>query len=40
MKKVREAQEIERKEWQDLLKDGYKLDMDGKPYKLESDSDA
>jgi hypothetical protein len=40
MKRVREAQEVERKEWQDLLKDGYKLDMDGKPYKLESDSDA
>jgi hypothetical protein len=38
MKKVREAQEVERKEWQDLLKDGYKLDMDGKPYKLEDES--
>lgn len=38
MKKVREAQEVERKEWQDLLKDGYKLDMDGKPYKLEDGS--
>jgi hypothetical protein len=35
MKKTREAQEVERKEWQDLLKDGYKLDMDGNPYKLE-----
>jgi hypothetical protein len=35
MKKIREAQEVERKEWQDFLKDGYKLDMDGKPYKLE-----
>jgi hypothetical protein len=35
MKKIRDAQEVERKEWQDLLKDGYKLDMDGKPYKLE-----
>jgi hypothetical protein len=39
MKKVREAQEIERKEWQDLLKDGYKLDLDGKPYKLNGDLD-
>jgi hypothetical protein len=39
MKKIREAQEEERKEWQDLLKDGYKLDMDGKPYKLNGDSD-
>jgi hypothetical protein len=35
MKKTREAQEVERKGWQDLLKDGYKLDMDGKPYRLE-----
>jgi hypothetical protein len=38
MKKIREAQEVERKEWQDLLKDGYKLDMDGNPYKLEDSS--
>lgn len=35
MQKIRDAQEIERKEWQDLLKDGYKLDMDGKTYKVE-----
>jgi hypothetical protein len=35
MKKIREAQEVERKEWQDLLKDGYKLDLDGNPYKIE-----
>lgn len=35
MKKIRDAQEVERKEWQDLLKDGYKLDLDGKPYKIE-----
>jgi hypothetical protein len=40
MKKTREAQEIERKEWQELLKDGYKLDLDGKPYKIERSSDA
>jgi hypothetical protein len=39
MKKIREAQEVERKEWQDLLKDGYKLDLDGNPYKLNGDSD-
>jgi hypothetical protein len=38
MKKTREAQEIERAEWQNLLKDGYKLDMDGKPYRLEDGS--
>jgi len=40
MKKTREAQEIERKEWQELLKDGYKLDLDGKPYKIERAPDA
>lgn len=39
MKAIREAQEVERKEWQDLLKDGYKLDMDGKPYKVEDLND-
>jgi hypothetical protein len=38
MKKVREAQEVERKEWQDLLKDGYKLDMNGKAYKVDGNS--
>jgi hypothetical protein len=38
MKKIRDAQEVERKEWQDLLKDGYKLDIDGKPYKLKDSS--
>jgi hypothetical protein len=37
MKKTREAQEVERKEWQDLLKDGYKLDLEGKPYKVKDD---
>jgi hypothetical protein len=37
MKKIREEQEVERKEWQDLLKDGYKLDIDGKPYRLNGD---
>jgi hypothetical protein len=37
MKKIRESQEIEKKEWQDLLKDGYKLDLDGNPYKLNGD---
>jgi hypothetical protein len=35
MKKTREAQEIERAEWQNLLKEGYKLDLDGKPYKVD-----
>jgi hypothetical protein len=35
MKKIREGQEIERKEWQDLLKEGYKLDANGNKYKVE-----
>lgn len=39
MKKIRESQEVEKKEWQDLLKDGYKLDLDGNPYKMNGDSD-
>lgn len=34
MKKTREQQEIERAAWQDLLKEGYKLDMDGNKYKV------
>jgi hypothetical protein len=39
MKKIRESQEVEKKEWQDLLKDGYKLDLDGNPYKMNGDLD-
>jgi len=35
MKKIREGQELERKEWQDLLKEGYKLDANGNRYKVE-----
>lgn len=34
MKKIREAQEVERAEWQNLLKEGYKLDLEGKKYKF------
>lgn len=34
MKKIREKQEVEKKEWQDLIKQGYKLDMDGNKYKV------
>lgn len=34
MKKIREGQEIERKEWQDLLKEGYKIDINGNKYKI------
>lgn len=35
MKKIREAQKIEKEEWQNLLKDGYKIDQDGNKYKIE-----
>lgn len=40
MKEIRAGQEIERQEWQNLLKDGYKLDLDGKPYKIEEIKNA
>ena len=35
MKATRAQQEIERAEWQDLLKQGWKLDSDGNKYKAE-----
>jgi len=35
MKKIREQQAIEKAEWQDLLKSGYKIDPDGNRYKVE-----
>ncbi len=35
MKATRAQQEIERAEWQNLLKEGYKLDKDGNKYKIE-----
>jgi hypothetical protein len=35
MKQIREKQEIERQEWQELLKSGYKLDKDGNKYKVD-----
>jgi hypothetical protein len=35
MKRIREAQEVEKAEWQDLIKDGYKIDKNGKKYKIE-----
>lgn len=35
MQKIRDAQKAEKEEWQKLLKDGYKLDIDGNPYKVE-----
>lgn len=34
MKATRAAQEIERAEWQDLLKKGYKIDVNGNTYKV------
>ena len=34
MKEIREKQEVERSEWQDLLKDGYKIDLNGNKYKF------
>lgn len=35
MKEIREKQEVERQEWQDLLKEGYKIDANGQKYKSE-----
>jgi hypothetical protein len=35
MQKIRDAQKVEKEEWQKLLKDGYKIDINGKPYKVE-----
>jgi hypothetical protein len=35
MKKIREKQQEEKAEWQDLLKEGFKLDEKGNKYKLE-----
>lgn len=35
MEKIRAAQKVEKEEWQELLKEGYKLDQDGNKYKIE-----
>lgn len=35
MKKIRDAQKLEKEEWQNLIKEGYKLDMNGNKYKVE-----
>lgn len=35
MKKIRDAQKIEKEEWQKLIKEGYKIDKDGNKYKVE-----
>jgi hypothetical protein len=34
MKETREKQEVERSEWQNLLKQGYKIGLDGNKYKI------
>ena len=33
MKKIREYQVIEKTEWQEILKEGYKIDQQGNKYK-------
>ena len=33
MQKIRDAQKIEKEEWQELLKEGWKIDMNGNKYK-------
>lgn len=35
MKKIREKQQEEKSEWQDILKEGFKIDEKGNKYKLE-----
>jgi hypothetical protein len=35
MKKIRDAQKVEKEEWQEIIKEGYKLDMNGNKYKIE-----
>lgn len=34
MQKIRDQQAVEKAEWQDLLKEGYKIDPEGKKYKI------
>lgn len=35
MKRIREEQEVIKSEWQDILKEGYKIDAQGNRYKIE-----
>lgn len=35
MKSIREKQEVQKKEWQTLLEEGYKISEDGEKYKIE-----
>ena len=37
MKETRSKQELERAEWQKLLKDGWKIDLNGKKYRVDGD---
>ena len=30
-----DAQKVEKEEWQEIIKEGYKLDMNGNKYKIE-----
>jgi hypothetical protein len=38
MQKIRDAQKIEKEEWQKLLKDGYKIDKNGNKYKIKEEN--
>jgi hypothetical protein len=40
MKETRAKQEIERAEWQELLKQGWKLDKDGNKYRSDEGPSA
>ena len=35
MKKIRDSQKVEKEEWQNLIKEGYKIDMNGNKYRVE-----
>lgn len=35
MQKIRDAQKLEKEEWQNILKEGYKIDEHGNKYKIE-----
>ena len=35
MKEIRAKQEVEKAAWQNILKQGYKIDKDGNKYRIE-----
>ena len=35
MQKIRDAQKVEKEDWQNILKEGYKIDELGNKYKIE-----